>query len=317
MIIFLYGADTPRLRAHAAKIQERFQSERDPSGMNVVVVDAATEEVPAIKEQLLAMPFLAQKRMVVLQNLFEADDEVLTWFESRYDDFATCEDGVFVLMTNEDAVKKSAFFKKLSAEKFAVAFPIPEGAKLGGWIGKQVTQMGGSIDQRAAAYLMAAIPQDTAALSLRLHQLVAYAGDAMITEEMARAFVGAKGEDVMFALMDAVTKRDRATALRLLEAQREYGSDEQQLFGMLVRQYRILADLISYREANPRSSEKEMAEALGLHPFVVKKTLPMLRSYTVGDVARAVEQLLRIDQNVKRGAADFRELLVSFVCEAS
>lgn len=313
MIIFVYGTDTVRAAAHVQKLQDRFRIERDPDGFNTLVFDAKEHDVAALKEQLLAVPFLAEKRMVVVKNFFEADEALHTWILGRYDDLAGRQDGVFVFVTEQDAIKKSELFKKLCEEKFATAFPIPAGDKLEQWIARNVQEGGGTIERAAATALAQAISDDMVALSSRIHQLIAYAGGEMITLPMVHVFVPQKNEDVMFVLMDAITRKDTGRALGLLEEQASYGSEAQQIFGMLIRQYRILMDLHSYIHANPSAREQEVAQAVSLHPFVVKKTLPMVKQYTFSQLARGAAQLLAIDQKIKRGAADMSELLTLFI----
>lgn len=317
MIIFVYGKDTVRAQAHILKMQERFRQQRDPDGYNTHVFDAGEMGTPLLKEQLLAVPFLAEKRMVTVVDFFAADADFLSWVEERYDDFAAREDGVFVFVTEEDEIKKNAFFKKLAGEKFATAFPVPTGDKLEQWIARQAQECGATIDRAAVAALARAIPDDMAQLSNCVHQLASYAAGEMITEAAVRVFVPEKNEDVMFALMDAVTRKNSGQALQLLEEQWAYGSEPQQVFGMVVRQYRILIDMCSYMHANPQAREQEIAQALGLHPFVVKKTIPMVRQHSLAELASAQEQLLTIDQKIKRGAADMAELLTVFIAAST
>lgn len=321
MIIFVYGADTVRAQAHVQKLQERFREQRDPDGFNTLAFDVKEQEVSFLKEQLLAVPFLAEKRMVVFKNFFEADVELHAWVLQRYDDLMGREDGVFVFVTEQDAVKKNELFKKLSEEKFAAAFPVPSGDKLEQWIARQVQERGGSIDRTAVSTLARTLSDDMAQLGNRIHQLVAYAAGRgnreMITQAMVHVFVPQKNEDMMFALMDAITRKNTNQALGLLEQQAVYGSEPQQIFGMLVRQYRILMDLYSYTAAHLAASEQEIAQALGVHPFVVKKTMPMVKQYSFDQLARGQEQLLLIDQKIKRGAADMPELLTLFIGNAA
>src|SRR3989338_10197408 len=77
MIIFLYGPDTFRSRQHLHKMMAKFRSERDPDGLNLVRVDATKETAGQILEQILAVPFLAEKRMVVVENLLESKHDEL------------------------------------------------------------------------------------------------------------------------------------------------------------------------------------------------------------------------------------------------
>jgi DNA polymerase III delta subunit len=56
-----------------------------------------------------------------------------------------------------------------------------------------------------------------------------------------------------------------------------------------------------------------LAKTLGLHPFVVKKTLPLVRRYPLEKLKDIYEQLLQIDIKTKTGQGSQSELLDLFV----
>ena len=79
MIIYIYGADTFRSRQYLKKTIEQFKKQRDPQGYNVVILDAKIEEMGKILSEMTAAPFLAEKRMIVLENtLSSADEDMLS-----------------------------------------------------------------------------------------------------------------------------------------------------------------------------------------------------------------------------------------------
>ncbi len=311
MIIFLYGADTYRLHAQLHKMQDKFIQDRDPSGMNVVTLDLSQSDAQN-KELLLAAPFLAQKRMVIVPRLFEQASKILfEWFEQQHTMLALREDTVFVLWTELEKVKKaqSALFDVLRTQKFAQQFELPSGAQLKTWIKKLVGEYGGTIEPGAVTRIADALADDSWKLANRLHQLVMYCADRAITIKDVDIFVEAKTEDAIFALMDAITQKDRSRALQLLESQWRYGAEPMQVFGMLVRQYRILLDLHSAQQEHPNENPADLAKKLGLHPFVVKKTLPLLGRYRKVELINGERILLVMDRKIKTGAASMRELL--------
>ena len=49
------------------------------------------------------------------------------------------------------------------------------------------------------------------------------------------------------------------------------------------------------------ASEKQIAELLKIHPYAVKKNLPLARKYSVLRLRQAVEDLVRAEEDVKTG----------------
>ncbi len=314
MVIFLYGSDTVRLHEHLHKLTTRFVEERDPSGMNVTTLDATTTSASVLMEVVLAVPFLAPRRMVIIRGVCDAEDEIQEWLLGRLERLRADED--VVILVHEGALDaKNALGKALAKEQYAIAFAVPEGDALQSWIVRRVATLGGEISVDAVAHLATAIPDDMPRLGNRIHQLALAADGSMITVEDAMELVPEPLGDVVFALMDAIVKRDHTTALQLLEEQWSYRGDAQQIFGMLVRQFRIMADLISYNSAHPDAKEADVAKALALHPYVVKKTRALMRGVTRESVVRAVDALLAIDEKIKRGAGQMPELLAVFIRE--
>ena len=69
MILFLYGKDTFRSRQQMKKMVEKFKADRDPQGYNIVTIDAAAERNSSrILNEIFTVPFLAERRMVVLES---------------------------------------------------------------------------------------------------------------------------------------------------------------------------------------------------------------------------------------------------------
>src|SRR3989339_2093468 len=69
MIIFLYGEDTFRSRQQLKKMAAKFKTERDPQGLNAITLDCEKENAGKIREQISQIPFLAEKRLIILENL--------------------------------------------------------------------------------------------------------------------------------------------------------------------------------------------------------------------------------------------------------
>ena len=64
-------------------------------------------------------------------------------------------------------------------------------------------------------------------------------------------------------------------------------------------------------------SQTEIPNQLGLHPYVVKKSLPVARKYDYPSLVKALEMLLAADYDSKSGKRDIEymlELAVLRIC---
>ena len=77
MIIYIYGEDTFRSRQYLKDQVAKFKAARDPQGYNVVILDCAKVEAGKVLSEISASPFLAPKRMIVLENILSNSDKGL------------------------------------------------------------------------------------------------------------------------------------------------------------------------------------------------------------------------------------------------
>ncbi|MFA7654107.1 MAG: hypothetical protein WCX97_03655 [Candidatus Magasanikbacteria bacterium] len=75
MLIYIYGEDSFRSRQYLKEQVANFKKARDPQGYNVVFVNAKAAESGKVMSEVLSAPFLAEKRMVVLENVLSVSDK--------------------------------------------------------------------------------------------------------------------------------------------------------------------------------------------------------------------------------------------------
>lgn len=316
MLIYIYGEDTFRSRNYLKQQVERFKKERDPQGMNVVVLDGI-KDGDRIWGEILATPFLAEKRMVVVQNvLSNKDQEVLESLIAGIKEKKVPEMNVVIFYQSE-AVGKSKVAKDLHAllakEKWAREFENLVGYSLSNWIKTEVAERGGAINSAAVSYLAQNAGQDTWYADSLMDQLVAYAVGREIALADVQLFLEEKVDDNVFNMVDAIVVGNRKLAFKLIEEQRRRGEEDGMIFGMVLRQFRILISMRDLFNRQENITSDTMAKMLDMHPFVVKKSLPFIKKYSLDKLKDIYRQLLEIDIKTKTGLADQSLLIDLFV----
>lgn len=316
MIIFIYGPDTFRSRQYLGQSIEQFKKTRDPQGYNVVRLDGTKDEPGKILTELKSAPFLAEKRMVVIENILaRKDDETLETMAQWIKDKKIPESTVAIFWQGE-AVGKSKAVKALQTllakEKYAREFTPLSGAGLADWLRKEVAARGGSATPEAVQFLTANAP-DLWALNSLVDQLVAYAKGAAVTPAMAQLFMEVKLDDNVFSLVDAIVNSNRKKSLQLLEHQRALGEEDGKIFGLVVWQFRILLELGDLLERDSALTSDTLAKRTGLNPFVVRKNIAVARSTSLARLQEIYQQLLTLDRQTKTGVAPQNLLVDLFV----
>ena len=319
MIIYIYGEDTFRSRNFLKQNVERFKKERDPQNLNVVFLDGQKTESSKLWNEITAMPFLAEKKMIVVQNILSTKDtDVL---ESLVEGMKNIPEKNIIIFYQSESIGKSKLAqelqKTLAKEKWAKEFKNLIGLELSSWIKTEVAQRGGTINFSAVAYLAQNAGKDTWYADSLMDQLVAYAVGREISLADVQLFLEEKVDDNVFNMVDAIVIGNRKLAFKLIEEQRRLGEEDGLIFGMALRQFRILISMRDLFNRQENITSDTMAKMLDLHPFVVKKSLPFIKKYSLDKLKDIYNQLLEIDIKTKTGLADQSLLIDLFVGKLS
>jgi len=281
----------------------KFKEERDPQGLNVSVLDCEKDDSDKIWENILAVPFLAEKKMVVLENLFISKQKDLQEkLLARVEENNIHESVVLVFWESTDKFKTKigkTFFEKLKKGKYAQIFePLTEG-QITKWIIDEVKKREGKINPKASAYLSQNTGHDMWQLNSAIDQLLSYKNFQEINIEDIKLFIPEKVDDNIFNLIDSIIEKQPRKVFTMIQEQYRMGKEPLYIFAMILRQFKIMIQLkdLEERNINPNSIAKDM----GLHPFVIKKSIPLVRKYKMSNLKNIYKELLELDTKIKTG----------------
>jgi DNA polymerase-3 subunit delta len=319
MVIYIYGEDAFRSRLYLKEQVEKFKQARDPQGYNLVFVDGKKSEPGRILTEVLSVPFLAQKRLIVVENILSSSDkELLAELITRIKNKTTPESNVVIFWQGEGLGKVKEIKELetiLKKEKYTQEFSLLVGSQLSNWIILEIKKRNAKISNQAVSYLVQNAGFDMWFLNSLLDQLSAYAPDREIGLADVNVFLEEKIDDNIFNMVEAVVLDNRKQAYKLLEEQRRLGEDDFKIFGLVVWQFRILLMMRSVFEQQDNVTSDFMAKQLSLHPFVVKKNMSLVKRYTKKQLINIYDQLLDMDIKAKTGQADLGlmlDLLISW-----
>jgi DNA polymerase-3 subunit delta len=308
MVIFLYGPDTYRIGQKLKELKNKFIRQKDKSGLGITVLDSQSLALDTFRSRLYAPGFFSDKRMIIIENLLAgAGQQILEETLEYLKKVRQEKENITVFVERGTPVAKQDLQKKLfnllKKAEHVQEFSLFSGARLNQWIKKEIVKRGGKIAGPAVNVLAAATGPDLWRLSSEIDKLIAYCGIYPITSEAVNLLVKARLDENIFHLVDAVGMKDKKSALKFLKDQLAAGISLNYLFGMLVRQFRIL---LQVRELLSRgdSSQWSLAKKLGLHPYVAKKSLIQARRFTKQELEKIYQKLLAIDVKRKTTPVD-------------
>lgn len=322
MIIFLYGEDTYRSSQKLNQIKDKFIKEVDSSGMNLTTLDGAKLKFEEFNHQVKASPFLARKRMVIIKNLIsenkskEIQKEVVELLNIEWKN--PKENNILIFWESADHSKsksKSALWDRLIKEKFAEQFQPLKPIQLNSWVEKEIALQGVKIEKAAIPLLAALVGNDLWQMAGEIEKLINYAGNRPINSADIDNLVKAKFDDNIFNLVDALSANNKKLALKLMSDQFNLETDASQIFGMLVRQFRILLLTKELSKKNYSLGKESVAQELQIHPFVAQKALWQIKNFSLERLKQIYARLLDIDYKIKTSSLKPRTLFDLFIAQ--
>jgi DNA polymerase-3 subunit delta len=192
---------------------------------------------------------------------------------------------------------------------------LPGLGQMPGLIMKEAKEKKGEFSPEAAQELTRAIGNDTLITSLEIDKLLTYVDyQRPVTAEDVRLLTPEVAPISVFDMVDAIGERNIPKAAQLLHRLLETEMPIP-LFGMIVRQFRLL---ILAREVIDQGGRKSQIEkALKVHPFVAEKLQKQASLFYMNQLKEIYHRLLTTDEYMKTGQMDPKIAMEMFVSEMS
>jgi DNA polymerase-3 subunit delta len=181
-------------------------------------------------------------------------------------------------------------------------YALPANRDLPRWIIERASRAGGDFSAAAAQELAAGGVDSPRALQSEIEKLLAYVNWARtVTAEDVRRMVPSAATADIFRLVDSLGERNARRAMAQLHHLLRSGDrDAMGVFGMVVRQYRLLLQAKEILEQGGTAAE--VKSRLGLPGFVAEKISVQSRHYGLGALERIYRRLLSMDTAMKSGS---------------
>ena len=316
-IYFLFGNDE---FAIARRLKEFEADFTDPTSadMNTARLEARTMTENDLNTAVNAMPFLASRRLVLLSNpsgKYSKPNERKKFLEFVENAPETARLVLYETMEPRDANKHwlTKWAEKSGQLVKAQAFMLPRQWEMAGWIVNETRDQGGEIEPPAAAKLAEMVGVNTRQAGQEIAKLLAYVNwERQIKVQDVEAVSIVTAQESVFDFVDALAGGDSKSAQHLMHRLLE-NEDAFSLWGMVIRQFRLL--LMAREVLDSRGGKDEVAQALGVHPFVAEKTTGQAHAFTLPVLERIYHKLLAIDEGVKIGQSTLELELDALVME--
>jgi DNA polymerase-3 subunit delta len=309
--------------------------------MNISRLQAGVDTEGEIKAACLAIPFLVERRLVIVMGYEEAlkkmDSDAGRDAESKkhkagrikelLDFLGGIPQSTALLLVVEDEwirEKGSWTWKALPAKHWLMSwveenkpnayyrhFDLPRGRDMAVWISNQAKKMGGQITPTAAQALATTIGNDTQLAHHELEKLFTYVNNQRAVELTdVEALSAPIIKESVFEMADAIGRRD---CRRALDALHDLLADStiEELIGMIIRQFRLL--IIIKEALGAAVSLTEMVGLVKLPAGIVEKYITQARGYSLNELKNIYRRLLTLDISNKTGQMQPNIALETFI----
>jgi DNA polymerase-3 subunit delta len=322
-VFLIDGEDDYAISGFIDSLEARLGSP-DIASLNTTRLDGRSMNMDELKRACFAMPFLAEKRLVIVsQPLARLSDAAL---RDKFKTFllSVPETSLLALvhpanLTDERDRKKNkihwleSWVLKTGGKVAFKHFDLPRGTAMVDWIQVRAKSAGGQFTPAAAARLVGLVGDLPRRADQEIQKLLEYVNYARPVEADDVEHLTPNTAPVAdFALVNALRSQNARQAQAVLHKMLE---DEEPLriFHNIVNQFR---QLIQVRELmDQRASQEEVARLLGIHPYVAGLALEHARHFTMPVLESIYQRLHDLDYAIKTGEIDCELALDLLVVE--
>ena len=283
------------------------------AALNTTVFDGASVTLAELKNACDTIPFMTQRRLVVVQGLLSRltfsssskKGEQGGWKKRYLDGLADYltrlpETARLVFVEPIQLAPNHPILRQAREDELGYVRAFVPPKDLVSWVRRRAEARGGSFSPQAAVALVQAAGDDQRLLDQEIEKLLAYTNrERPVSSEDVALLVPYAQEAVIFDAVDAMGLRDGVKAARLIHNLLDHGNEPLYLLAMIVRQFRLLIQIkeLSQEGLDPPA----IAKKIKLHPYPTGKLCNQARNFTLEQLERVHHRLLEIDVQIKTG----------------
>lgn len=276
-----------------------------PDGMkefNLNIIDMDEKGVVDITNACETMPFLAQRRLVIVKNFpFAGAKKGVALLDKLIEYIKNVSSSTCLIFVNKGQVdSRVSLFTAIKKHGTVVEFSIFTQDEAKRWITSTLRKNGKTMDMATIQYLIFLVGTRIGDLNNELQKLISFRiEDSKIRTEDIDQLVVPNQENNVFGLIDCIGRKNIGEAVLRLQKLISQGENIFSLFAMTAKQLRMNLLCCAFREEG--LNDVQMSKKIGGHPFVVKKSIAQSHSFTTRKLMKALKYCLEIDYKIKNG----------------
>lgn len=279
MIYFLFGNDEYRLKIRFYELLEEFKAKK----ASVIFFD---QNLNLFLSQMKEYSMFGEGKIGVLENIFSNTSLRDEAFKSK-DFFKKTEDTI-IFYQDEKFLKSNSFYNFLKRNAQIEEYRLLEEKELKDWTREKIKSKNAIIEEKALNKLIFFVGNDLWRMSNEIEKLANFKLEGEILSKDVDLLVKANNDLNIFRTIDAIARKDKKEAVRLVREHIQKGESVFYLLSMINFQFR---NLIIVKTSNPSN----------MNPFVFKKSSALAEKFSLEKLKKIYRKIFRLDLSLKTG----------------
>lgn len=301
MIVFLYGENSYNSYRNLNGLINKYK-EKHKESVNFFEFNFEEEnDWDRLRSAVQVLPLFKENKLIVVKNIFsgkESDN-----FKDLIENNNLIEDkNTFLIIWEKlpsSKLKTANFLLKNTSVK-QNDFVQPEGNKLSSWVKKEFQERGLEIQKEAIDSLILYAGSDLWRLANEIDKLSVFKREGIVNKDDINLLVVPDLEQNVFQLTDAILANNKEKSFEVLEKIVGRSNDPKIFISILAvitsqfRNFLIIKDLMDRSLA-----ANQIAGKAGLHPYVVKISIPALHRFELDRLKIIYEKISSMESILK------------------
>ena len=294
-----YGSERYMLKMYLNRLLSALGATDDNMNFNKFEGKNLSED--SIIETCETMPFFADRRIVLIEDsgFFKEKTEKLASYLEDLPEY------LVIIFSETEMDKRNKLYKAAAKYDGVIEFKTPDEKDITNWILSELKKSGKKIRRSVLELFINGCGTDLGFISCELEKLISYTGGREeITAEDIDKICSFQVENRIFDMISDMAAGKRDKALKIYNDLILLKEPPMKMLALMERQFKQLLDIKQL--ASKGQGEKLIAETLGVHPYSVKKNMPLARRYSEKEMRAVLEEMARMDEDVKSGRLNDR-----------
>lgn len=290
----LYGEEDYLRKQYRDKLKEALVSPDDT--MNYHYYEGKDINVGEIIDLAETMPFLADKRVIILENsgLCKSGGDMLAEYLKQP------AESVVIILVETQTDKRSRLFKVIKEQGRACEFVAQNEQTLKRWIASLAKQDGKRISEATAEFFLEKTGTDMANIRTEWEKLVCFAMDKEIIEPAdIEAVCTQRVSNRIFDMVAAIAEKRQKEALDMYHDLLTLKEPPMGILALIARQFNLMLQVKELQQKG--MGGRQIADKVGLAPFIVQKYERQASRFKMRELKDALSACVEADEAVKLG----------------